>query len=94
MGRKSKDIKLNCPKIVSGVNCHAHNSLDKDKNFVSYMCPRIATKEQCFNSKHSPSDHGKEKLGRDISFLTTTQHKEEVEDHSADEGIVEDEEEG
>ena len=36
----------------------------------------------------------KEKTAKGISFLTVTQHKEEVEEHSADEGIVEDEEEG
>ena len=57
------------------------------------MCPQIATKEQCLNPKHSPSDHGEKKTGKVINFLTVTCHKEEVEEPTVDKGKVEDEEE-
>ena len=72
---RAEEIQLKCPKTVSGENCPAHKS-NEDKKFVSYMCPQIASKEQCLNPDLSTLDHWKENIGRVINFLTRIRHKE------------------
>ena len=68
---------------MSGKSCFAHKSKE-DKKFVSYMCPQVATSEQCINPEHSQLDQGKKNTSRIVYFLTRIRHKEEENERMKD----------
>ena len=97
-----EEHERSCPKLESGEKCKVHKSAD-DVKIVSYMCPTIASPNQCINPKHSEWDHEHRQCedpehshdaeAKVINFITTYRHagRHEMDDEDEEHEKSEDE---
>ena len=101
---KVEEHELKCPMLSTGEPCKIHKS-EEDMKIVSYMCPLVATPNQCINPEHSEVDHeprhctdpehNHEPEAKVINFITTIRHAggnetdDEESEESEDEGFNE-----
>merc|ERR1712081_71367 len=89
---KVEEHETKCKKLSTGDQCIIHKS-EEDSHIVSYLCPLIATPNQCINPEHSEWDHepvyctdpehSHEPIAKVINFITTVRHagRNETEDN-------------
>merc|ERR1712081_119342 len=89
---KVEEHETKCKKLSTGEQCFIHKS-EEDSHIVSYICPLIATPNQCINPEHSEWDHepvyctdpehSHEPIAKVINFITTIRHagRDELEDN-------------
>ena len=89
---KVEEHETKCKKLSAGDQCIIHKS-EEDTHILSYICPLIATPNQCINPEHSEWDHepkyctdpehSHERVAKVINFITTIRHagRAETEDN-------------